>query len=62
VVAFRVYFLDGVNRFTRAENIEAASAEEAVRLAHEMKGESINCEIWCGSRLVARVTADEWPE
>jgi hypothetical protein len=62
VVAYRIYFLDGVNRFSRAENVEAKSAEDAVRRAHELRGGAINCEIWCGSRLVARVTADDWPE
>ena len=62
MVAFRIYFLDGANRFTRAENIEAASAEDAVKKARSMMGDTINCEVWCGSRLVARVVADDWPE
>jgi hypothetical protein len=59
VVAFRVYFLDGVNRFIGAENIEAETADAAVRQARAMRGDSINCEVWCGSRLVARVIPDE---
>jgi hypothetical protein len=59
VTAFRVYFLDGVNRFMRAENIEAETANAAVRQARGLMGDSINCEVWCGSRLVARVMPDD---
>ena len=62
MVAFRVYFLDGVNRFTRAENIEAPSSEEAISRARELMGGAVKCEIWDRQRLVARVTADDWPE
>ena len=62
MAAFRLYFLDGVNRFTRAENIEAVSTEEAVRQARKLMGSAVKCEIWDGHRLVARVTTDDWPE
>ena len=62
MVAFRVYFLDGVNRFTRAENIEAASYEEAIGRARELMRGAVKCEIWDRQKLVARVLADDWPE
>ena len=62
VVAYRVYFLDGVDRFTRTESIEASTDEDAIRLAGSMIGDSIKCEVWDRQRLVARVTANDWPE
>ena len=62
MVAYRVYFLDGVNRFMRAEAIEAASDEDVVRQARPLMREAIKCEIWDRHRLVARVTANDWPE
>ena len=62
MVAYRVYFLDGVNRFTRAENIEEASTEEAISRAREMMNGAVKCEIWNQQSLVARVTAADWPK
>jgi hypothetical protein len=62
VVAYRVYFLDGVNRFMRAEAIEAASDEDVVRQARPLMCEAIKCEIWDQHRVVARVSVDAWPE
>ena len=62
MVAYRVYFLDGVNRFMRAETIEANSAEDAKAQVRELMNVSAKCEIWDRQKLVARVTADDWPE
>ena len=53
MVAYRVYFLDGVNRFMRAEAIEAASDEDVVRQVRPLMREAIKCEIWDRHRLVA---------
>ena len=61
MVAYRVYFLDGVNRFTRTEAVEAASDEDAVHQARGLMSGSIKCEVWDGQRLVAKVTADDRP-
>ena len=59
MVAYRLYFLDGVNRFTRTETVEAASDEDAVQQARLLIGGSIKCEVWDGHRMVAKVTADD---
>ena len=61
MVAYRVYFLDGVNRFTRTEAVEAASDEDAVQQARPLMGSFIKCEVWNGQRLVASITADDRP-
>ena len=61
MVAYRVYFLDGVNRFTRPEVVEAASDEDAVQQARLLMSGLIKCEVWDGQRLVAKVTADDRP-
>ena len=59
MVAYRLYFLDGVNRFTRTETVEAASNQDAVQQARLLIGGSIKCEVWNGHRTVAKVTADD---
>ena len=61
MVAYRVYFLDGVNRFTRTEAVEAGSDEDAVQKARALLGGSIKCEVWDGQSLVAKVIADDRP-
>ena len=61
MVAYRVYLLDGVNRFTRAEVVEATSDEEATRQARNLNG-FVKCEIWNGEKLVASMSADDRPE
>ena len=62
MVAYRVYLLDGVNRFTRAEVVEAASDEEATRQARNLMNGFVKCEIWNGEKLIARMSADDAPE
>ena len=59
--AYRVYFVDGVNRFSRAEWIEAETDEDAIRRARPYMQDSARCEIWDRQRLVARLTAEDWP-
>lgn len=56
VTAYRVYCLDGVNRFVRAESVEASDDEGAIRLAREVMGECVNCEVWERDRLVTRLS------
>ena len=62
MTAYRLYFLDGVNRFSRAEWIEAQTDEDAIRRAKPYMREAIKCEIWNKDRLVARLTAQDWPD
>jgi hypothetical protein len=60
--AYRAYFLDGVNRFTRTEAVAATSDEHAVREATVIMGDALKCEIWDRQRLVAKIKADDSPE
>ena len=62
MTAYRIYFLDGVNRFTRTEAVEAASDEDAVSQARPLIGDSLKCEIWDGERIVARIMANDGRE
>ena len=52
---YRVYCLDGANRFTGADYIEAPDDEEAVRRALEGMGDALKFEVWKGDRLVQRI-------
>jgi hypothetical protein len=55
VVAYRLYCLDGVNRFVRAVSIEAPDDESALSLARSEMGECVKSEVWDRDRLVARL-------
>ncbi|HET6942861.1 MAG TPA: hypothetical protein VFH89_11930 [Sphingomicrobium sp.] len=59
MLVYRVYCLDGVNRFQRTETIEAATDEDAIRRARGMMEDCTICEIWDRERLVARLNARE---
>ena len=52
---YRVYCLDGADRFMRAEHIEAPTDEEAVRRASVAVGDALKYEIWERDRLVQRI-------
>ena len=52
---YRLYCLDGTGRISFAEEIDAASDEEAIARAREMKPDALVCEVWDGHRLVASV-------
>jgi len=47
-----MYYLDGVCTISFAEDIEATTDEEAIAKAREVRPDSLQCEIWEGSRLV----------
>jgi hypothetical protein len=47
-----MYCLDGVGSISFAEEIDAASDEEAIAKAREMRPDALQCEIWKGRRLV----------
>lgn len=52
---YRLYYMDGANRISLADWIEADSDEDAVTAAREMKPEAHRCEIWLKNRLVAKL-------
>ena len=52
---YRVYCLDGANRFTRVEYIDAPGDEEAIRRALLELGDALKCEIWERDRLVQKI-------
>jgi len=52
---YRVYCLDGADRFMRTEHIEAPTDEEAVRRACVAVGDALKYEIWERDRLVHRI-------
>lgn len=53
---YRLYCLDGANKITRAEWIDAKSDEDAIMIARSLK-KTVPCELWCGTRLIARIPA-----
>ena len=55
--AYRLYRIDGAGKFWAADWIEADGDEQAVIAARELKRRS-RCEVWQGSRLVARLDVD----
>lgn len=53
---YRVYTLDGVRRIVSADWIDAATDEEAIAIVQATCG-GLQCEIWDGDRLVAKIQA-----
>jgi hypothetical protein len=51
---YRLYCLDGIGKIESAEVIVAHDDAEAVGRAIEMN-KPVDCEVWKGSRLVARI-------
>ena len=47
--------MDGVNRFTRTESIEAQNDDDAIRQAGALMGDCFRAEVWERDRLVARL-------
>ncbi len=56
---YRIYCLDGVQRFTRTENVEAPSDEDAIFRARAMMSDCLTAEVWDRDRLVARLAPPE---
>ena len=54
MAGYRLYGLDGVDKVSSAEWIEADDDEAAIA-AVEQKMDGHDCELWQGSRLVARL-------
>ena len=53
---YRLYCLDGVNKITSAEWIDAKTDGDAIMIARSLK-KSVDCELWCRGRLIARIPA-----
>jgi hypothetical protein len=58
---YRLYCLDGAGKITGAEWIEAASDDEAVRLARDLE-KPVACEVWLRTRFVARIPRFRSPD
>lgn len=54
LASYRLYCLDGVKKVASAEWIEADGDEAAIEVAKEMM-DGHDCELWQGSRLIARI-------
>jgi hypothetical protein len=53
---YKLYCLGGDGKITAADWIDAESDEKAIAIARALK-KDVDCEIWRGNRLVARVLA-----
>lgn len=53
---YRLYFLDDVKSVMHADDFDAVSDGDAVRIARSMK-KPMSCELWNLDRLVARIPA-----
>jgi hypothetical protein len=53
---YKLYCLAADGKITRSDWIDAQSDEEGVAIARAIN-KSVDCEIWKGNRLVARVPA-----
>ena len=51
---YRVYCIDGVDKIASSEWIEAEDDEAAAELVRE-RHDGFKCELWQGTRLVARI-------
>ena len=55
---YRLYCLDGDGHIGLADWIEAATDEEAITKAREMRPDAHRCEVWLKSSLVAKLSSD----
>jgi hypothetical protein len=58
---YRLYGLDGVNKVSSGEWFEADDDETAIEVAKNMM-DGHDCELWSGSRLVARIPHRRRPD
>ena len=54
MASYRLYGLDGVRKVASAEWIEADGDDAAIEVAKDMM-DGRDCELWQGSRLIARI-------
>lgn len=55
---YRLYCLSGDGHIGFADWIEAASDDEAIDKARELRPDANKCEVWHGNRLVAQIRSD----
>jgi hypothetical protein len=58
---YRLYCLNEEGKIARADWIDAQDDDEAIAIARSME-KSVECEIWKGDRLVARIPAVQFSE
>ena len=51
---YRLYCLDGANKITRAQEIDAKGDDHAIEIVRSMKLPA-KSELWCRERLVAQI-------
>ena len=51
---YRLYCLDGANKITRAQEIDAKGDDDAMAIVRSMKLPA-KSELWCRERLVAQI-------
>jgi hypothetical protein len=56
---YRLYCLDALGRISMAEWIDAENDQDAIQQAQLLKRDAMKCEVWIGSRLIARLDADD---
>jgi hypothetical protein len=56
---YRIFCLDGAGRISFAEEIFADDDEEAIAKTRELKRNTLKCEVWSGTRLVAKLDAHD---
>jgi hypothetical protein len=61
VTGYRLYGLDGVNKVSSGEWIDADDDEAAIEAVKKMM-DGHDCELWQGRRLVARIPHQDRPE
>jgi hypothetical protein len=52
-VEYRIYCLTSAGRIGLAEEIDARTDAEAIDIAHDLKRDTLKCEVWKGNKLVA---------
>jgi hypothetical protein len=58
--AYRLYHVDGAGKVSSAEWIEADTDDSAIETARS-NAKTVECELWQGSRLVARIDGNTQP-
>ena len=56
MASYRIYLLTSDNHFKSVHNVECTSDEEVFRHAAELALWNPGVEIWCGDRLVRRIS------
>jgi len=62
MVEYRLYVLEGDGKLNFPDYIKAASDEEAIAKARELKPNLQQCEIWQDKRLVATLNREDSSE